>query len=42
MKKDKFQVAEISQSKGGIAVGSVVDNPVTWQEQSKPSKTNRK
>jgi len=31
---------QISQRK--IAVGSVVGNPVTWQEQSGPGKTNRK
>ena len=38
----RSQITEISQRKGKIAMGLVVGNPVTWQEQSKPGKTNRK
>jgi len=38
----RSRVTEISQRKGKIAAGSVVGNPVTQQEQSKPGKTNRK
>jgi len=30
-KKDRSQVTEISQRKREIAMGLVVDNPVTWQ-----------
>jgi len=41
-KKVRSQVAEISQRKREIAMGSVVDNSVTWQGQSRPGRTHRK